>query len=830
MKILQKLTIKNLKLNKKRTIGTIIGIILSVALITAVSGMFTSLQKTLIERSIDETGYNHINLENIDNEMLNKIKNHQNIKNIDIMYLLGYAVLPVNIEEHTFINVYSTDLSTFSDLRFQVNEGRFPNSDNELIISKKMLNKAGLKLGDTIELTVGKRVTNEGYDLDDSNPYNDGLEHLEDEVTKSYKIVGIASKPYWNNSYFALTTSSKNENMKLWIALNNPKIYNETARDILNLHNLSNSEKRKITTKYNYNVNNELLRWEIFAFSDSTISMLYAVIGVVIVIIIITSVFCIRNSFAISTMEKSREYGMLASIGATKKQIKRSVIMEGVMQGIIGVPLGILAGILADAILIKVVNLLSNNSLFNTGGGLILDITLAPIIVASILGFIVIYLSSITSARKASKVSPIDNLRNAEHIKLNSKMLKTPKIISKIFKTGGVISYKNLKRSKKKYRTTVISITISIFAFISMNAFINETFKRSRDYYTDYDYNIVINSRDIQNHLSDIKNLKNINNTFVLYEYTGYIRIDDLSHVKKYNDNAEYKNGINLAPLALDDETFKKYAKKIGVDYNKVKDKGILYNMYHYYDESKNIDVEAERYSYKQGDILEGKINDTLEDIKIEIGAVTLTPPYMMEHHYYGGGYIVFNKDYNKTNLPFRIARVGINTNESDKVEEEIKKIDDNLNVTNFDSEYKEDKNMVLIISIFLYGFITVITLIGVTNIFNTITSNMELRSREFAIFKSIGMTKQEFNRMINLETIFYSSKSLLYGNILGIIGAYFIHRAFSENLSYKFILPYKAILISIIFVFIIVNIIMKYSLKKINKQNIIETIRKENI
>ena len=137
---------------------------------------------------------------------------------------------------------------------------------------------------------------------------------------------------------------------------------------------------------------------------------------------------------------------------------------------------------------------------------------------------------------------------------------------------------------------------------------------------------------------------------------------------------------------------------------------------------------------------------------------------------------------------------------------------------------------IVLVISIFLYGFITVITLIGVTNIFNTITTNMNLRSKEFANLKSIGMTKKEFNRMIRLESIFYGSKSLIIGLPLGCIISYFIYKAVGNSYVTEFVLPFKAIIISIFFVLIVVGIIMKYSLNKINKQNIIETIRNDNI
>ncbi len=101
--------------------------------------------------------------------------------------------------------------------------------------------------------------------------------------------------------------------------------------------------------------------------------------------------------------------------------------------------------------------------------------------------------------------------------------------------------------------------------------------------------------------------------------------------------------------------------------------------------------------------------------------------------------------------------------------------------------------------------FIAVITLIGVTNIFNTITSNMELRQKEFAMLKSIGMTKKEFNRMINLETIFYGTKSWIYGTILGLIGTFAMYQAFSVKIEQGVYIPITPIIISAIFVFIFV-------------------------
>ena len=190
---------------------------------------------------------------------------------------------------------------------------------------------------------------------------------------------------------------------------------------------------------------------------------------------------------------------------------------------------------------------------------------------------------------------------------------------------------------------------------------------------------------------------------------------------------------------------------------------------------------------------------------------------------------MVFNVDEFK-DIEFELNAVLINTEDTSKIMDEVEKIHSGIERTDIQESEKAEKSMILIVSIFLYGFITVITLIGITNIFNTITSNMELRQKEFAMLKSIGMTKKEFNRMIRLETLFYGTKSLIYGIASGLLATFALYKAFSIKLDSGIKIPYEPILISIIGVFVLVFIIMKYSINKINKQNTIETIRKENI
>lgn len=845
MNILNKLSIKNLKLNKKRTISTIIGIVLSVALICAVATMATSFRETLLQGAISKRGYYHIKLSDITENDIKDIKNNRDIKDIKQIQEVGYAELKTSQnKDKPYIHLYSMENSTFEFLKFKLIEGNFPKNENEIIISKHIITngKSDIKIGDTITLDVGKRISSDNIELDSSCSYNSEHEKIEDSEKHTFKVVGMIERPDYtfentgDPGYTMITTNLNRGKTEAYLSLKKPKEYKSSISELLgvNYDDLDVIEKNGGETKYKHEINSEILRWEVFAFSDSTVSMLYSVIGVVIFIIIFTSVFCIRNSFAISITEKIKMYGMLSSVGATRKQIKKNVNFEAMALGLMGIPLGILSGLFADFVLLKIVNVLLSDALVGYANGIVFKVSIIPIIISIILGFITIYLSAISSAKKAAKVSPIEQLRNSDEIKIKNKKLKTPKIIEKVFKTGGVLAYKNLKRSKKKYRTTVISIAVSVFIFITMNAFITNMFDLTGQYYEDYDYNFIVeSSKFTDEEINKIVKQESVESYHILYQPKRMYEIRDLSKIHEYGKEliTEELSGekyCGLYLVALDEASFKEYSKKIGVKFEDVKDTGILCDEYNEYDKETGA-VELKRlYKYEKGDTIVGEYNK--EELKIKVGDVSKIKPYGLERVFYDGGYLVVNKNEFK-NIDFSDdVTITIQSNNTTELQTAIEEKDSSLTIVNLEDVAKEEKSMILVTNIFLYGFIAVITLIGVTNIFNTITSNMELRQKEFAMLKSIGMTKKEFNRMINLETLFYGTKSLLYGIILGLLGTLAMYKAFSVKIDAGMYIPIKPIIISVIFVFILIFIIMRYSISKINKQNTIETIRKENI
>lgn len=858
MNILNKLTIRNLKLNKKRTIVTIIGIILATALICAVAGMFSSLQATLIASAKENNGNQHITVEGIKSDDLKYFENNRHVESMYIIENLGYAPLTGSknpYKPYMYVIAYTEE--AFDNTKITLVDGRLPQNASEIIISKSIIDNAevNIEIGDRISLDIGSRVCSDGSIMTQNNPYfvyEEGYNEIDEcnetlnyKYTKEYTVVGIMERLDYNiESYNApgytvitYTDNLSSNSYNVSLLFKDPGYY----KDFINT--LANSDDLK---DYNYTLNADLLRWEGVGLSGSNQTMLYTVAGVVIAIIIITSVFVIRNSFNISITEKTKQYGMLASIGATSKQIKKNVLYEGFILGLIGIPIGILCGILAVFILCNVVNFLMPEFIRDTT--FVFSVPILPILLSVALAVITIYLSVISAARKSSKISPIEAIRNNNEIKINPKKLKTPKVIGKIFGIGGEIAYKNLKRSRKKYRTTVISLVVSVAVFISLSSLLNYGFNLTGMYYKDLGFNMEVSiypkatdtettNDDILSAYNDILSLNNIDKYSLerrtLLEVDGKKYLSDDGFFNYYGDPKDEFNEeslVNIELVSLGDAEYERFIERIGGNKEDYQNGGILID-----DGSMYIDEHYEHfniYNVDPGDTITGTLENGT-DYSLNIVARADERPMGLENLYSSSGYIIVS-DSMMDSLDYSYNSLFINSSDTTELESDINDYLENTDyeyyLYNVEEEVNAQKSMILLISIFLYGFIIVISLIGITNIFNTITTNMNLRSREFAMLKSIGMTKREFNRMVHLESIFYGTKSLLIGIPLGLLGSFGIYKAFAVGNDFGFIVPYLAILIAVVIVFLLIGLIMHVSVKKINKQNIIETIRNENI
>ena len=933
MSIFTKLTIRNLKLNKKRTIGTIIGIMLATSLICTVAGIATTLQKSMIATTVEETGYYHIKLSDITERDIEKFKNNRDVEAVNVVTDVGYSLFDGSTNsQRPYIHLYSLDKSSFNNMSLELIDGRYPENSNEIAINEDLLSNSSkeYKIGDTITLNLGDRYEGEKYvqsgfdylhyrnegvpedvmelSLNESTTESDTIladsntnasntgentlaesknsgdalddnalkeqetsenkshdaesisnsqekanikadktttteETLKVKTTKEFKIVGIISNndlPIRRVSYlidagFTCVTNGLNDGQtEMYIALKKPYNCIESFKEMIGVDFSQRGEMNwNSNSTYNYSINYNLLNWESIELSDLA-SMIIALFIVITVIVMITSIYCIKNAFAISLTEKIRMYGMLSSVGATKKQIKKSVVQEGMILSLIGIPIGILVGTILVYILSIIVSSIIDGAI---NIKIVFNMPIVAIIIATILSFATIYLSCLSAARKARKVTPLEAIRSTNEIKIKRKKLKSPKFIKKIFGMGGVIAYKNLKRSKKKYKTTVVSIAISVFIFIATSTLITYAFEAMGGFYEDYDFNVNVStySNDGQN-LLDILNAGNFQDYTLVYKIPSdtasskTMQIEDKNILSDFGieriNNLEISSTPQIIVIGLNGKNFKEYAEKFNLNYDKIKDKIILNDYAQIFEDGRTI--KGRNLKCKEGDTISGIIDGV--NLSLEIAKITDEYPSGLYNTSYGNGLAVVNVEEYADKLKFVPENLALNVEKPADVTENINTNYEDVYAQNIEQQVKFYNAVKLLASVFAYGFIAIITLIGITNIFNTLTSNIELRQKEFAMLKSIGMTKKEFNRMVNLETIFYSVKALLYGIILGLIASFAIYKAFANSLDYGFIWPIQALIISVVFVFIIVFIIMRFAIGKINKQNIIETIRKENV
>lgn len=884
MKLLNKLTLKNLRLNKVRTAVTIIGIMLSAALITVVSGMALSGRQTMIDAQMVYGGNYDVALDIIDNSVIETARNNRNVENAFYKERLGYARTKNADGEICDYSVLAMSENTYGNcFKIDLIKGKFPTNSGETVVTKAFKTQDGkdVKIGDKITLDVGVLTDKDSNVLDEEGIHNLLQKDFNkcsiiDTVKRTYTVTGIIERPKTSELYdpsnFSMIYTVSDEKApieairtkhmnKLYIAYtpqsegdylqNTADILGFKADDMSNVISDEISPEDQQTSGINaYEFNSILLSMKGYGSNDATNTVIFSLAVIIIIIVMLASVFVIRNSFAISITEKTSMYGMLASVGATKRQIRRNVLFEGFILGLIGIPLGILLGLGVNAILITILNSVLGDML--NGAKFVFVTPTIPIICAIVLSAVTIFCSSFFIALRASRIPPLVAIRGNKDIKVkNNKPYRTSKLTKKLFGVGGEIASKSLKRSRKKYRTTVISIVVSVAMFIAVSAFMDYGMTYTEHYYGKPDYSYMVSGIDTKQ-AQTIEKMPEIENYLTVGLQYGHVSADVPVNECGENflyDNADGTKSFGAEFLEFEHDTFVQICRELELDYNKVKGGVLVYSQVtpdnsESGNSSKPMKLFGKTAPTKftvHGNDDEGnalitgklKVSSVFDKIPksadsvigegtifgqgLIIGEQGVISPQLGEHECY---ITLYANTSNHTSLTNRIESMP-STGDSESY----------ISIFDYEENVRQFNAVMLIVGIFVYGFIGVISLIGLTNIFNTISTNMQLRSKEFASLKSIGMTKKEFNRMIRLESLMYGIKSLIIGIPLGVLGVFAIFSAFSRgNVPMSFVFPWKAILISIAAVIIVVWLIMKYSISKVNKQNIIETIRNDNI
>lgn len=879
MNIIHKLTWQYMKKNKRRTIVTMIGIIISVAMMTAVTTACASFTDLYERKTIASDGRWHVIYKNVSLDGVDVIKNDANSESVTVSADMGYdAVDSKNAyKPYVFLKAYNTE--SFEGLPIKLISGRMPQNSSEILIPDHLRNNGGIewKVGDTVDLTLSDRSVKgedgQSYTLTQDNGYvgedSGSAEMLVAKAEKkSYTIVGLIERPdfepYWAPGYMILTGLDENSpktekvNVSVWQKHVDKNIYDDSKE----------LAKKAGADSENISYNTILLGLSGVNRANGFITMMYMLVILLLIIIVISSVSLIYNAFAISLTERSRQLGMLAGVGATKRQKRASVYYEGFLVGIISIPLGIASGIGGLAIAFKCISPLFEFAFSEWNQPLYVVVSWPSVIAAAAVAVITIFISTYIPARRASVISPIDGIRQNHDIKLTKKKVKTSRLTRKLFGFEGELALKNLKRNKKRYRATVVSMAVSVALFLGVSGFVHSLEISSEmlleDSYVDFK---VQGDRAYFEEISEMPGVSR--DTEMTYAYNFYVNRSDLKlsdefqkmRDKMYADaDSEYVASgdfYNVNLHSMDEESLRAFLREAGLSESVLdgENSAILLNSVtvvgpsskgrtKLFDCSENqkipllftessYDAESEDFETKDksaGELTVAAVLDIspwclpLNMNLFETENVwLLVSEKTMEN-------IVNSDDY----IPAAITSLCL---DSDNPKATMAALDDyvkqysNERGVSYYSSWKtieSNQNLLRIISVFAYGFIILMIAICTANIINTTSTGISMRRKEFAMLKSVGMTPKTFNRMIIYESLFYGVKALIFGMPAGLLFMWLFYKSTAGSIYSRFTLPWLNIILVVVMIFVITGLSMMYSVRKIRKENVIEALKGE--
>jgi putative ABC transport system permease protein len=824
----KKLTGRYLKANKKRTILTLIGIILSVALISSIGLFIKGVQDAEIEQAKSTNGSFHLAFTNTNEELVLKIINNPKVARYGF-YSEGEEITLANnmVASEIITTEEAIDLSPY-----KIKEGKMPEDEGEAAVEEWALGYLNK------DAEIGHKVK------------------LKD---KEYKITGILENSLSNQYDNKIIYLTQNKNV--------PKEKSVLLVEISSKTRLRAAidELKQLSDKDNVKENEPLLMRLGAAGKGSGMGELYLIVGIIIGIVVIATIAVIYNSFQISVVERIKEFGLLRAVGATPKQIRSIVLREATTLAFIGVPIGLLFGVVAIIAISAVFKLIGADSVL--AAKLVVDPTVMTI--SLIVGLTSIYTSALIPSIFAGRISPLVAISSRTSISKEKIKKRNHRVVQKLFGFEGAMAAKNIKRNRKRYRITVFSIVISVVLFVAFKSFMDMSFtvvdvpNGSRDiHFTAYRNGDIKNAVKIDDVV--INNLKSINSIDSVYRrYTGVYfeaavstnnEIKEVQAIESVYSritlNGVEKTHLQAAAEVYDNSAFeeaKKYIESGSIDIEKLnkEDGVILINKNTIYNRKTRKKYVGPAADIKVGDEIDLQYIDYEKDNiefgkgsmkKVKVIAILSSDPF----DFYGpqnGLKLITTEEVAKRlagedNIYMDRLDIKIKDIKDEEIaKESIEKVissNPNLRLINNIDSNRRSKSTLLMIQILMYGFVIVVSLISSVNIVNTLTTNIILRKREFAALKSIGLTQKGLKKMIVLEGLLYGVVGSIYGSIIGCGLSYLLYNGFGGLREFGWPIPWDAMAIATVAAVFIGYLSVLAPLERIKKENLMEAIREE--
>ena len=908
MNVFSKVTLESLKKNRTRTVVTIIGIMLSAAMICASTTFVSSMQNFVLRCEIYSSGDWHGAVYDAAYKDYEDIRDSGKVSSAAYAQVLGYAKIGSANEYKPYLYVLGGDAASgcFETMPVHLLLGTLPKDSTEIILPEHLTSngKVNYTLGDTVTLDVGDRTLDGkrlgqdtpvyAYDSETHTEVMSG-ERLENTEPRTYTVVGIYERPTFEDysapGYTALTAadprSADQSPIHCYFKLHKPAGVYDFMKEM------------GYTQEYRYAYNTKVLLYSGTAPFDSFLTAFYSLAAIIIALIVFGSVSLIYNAFSISVSERTRQFGLLSSVGATRKQLRRMVLFEALAVSIVGIPLGILVGIGGIGITLLLIGD-KFSSIVRADIPMRLCVSWQAVVIAAVIALVTVLISAWIPSKRATRVSAVEAIRQSMDIKVCGRPVRTSKLAYKLFGLPGVLAGKHYKCNRKKYRTTVVSLFMSIVLFVSAAAFTDYMMESAEGglasdqfdliYAAESDASAAMTPDALLELLFSEQNVTggtytkkqflqgDISREYVTAIYadrfadfgmeredrapkelsiSGYLYfVADAEFNKlleKYNlKESDYYDRDKPLGIALDrnielDRRLEKY-----VTLDTLKGDGcVIEGLYYveidgYYRKDSRIDENGNKVVLYQNrdnesDIIELPYEESFAKYTLRSEKTIEEAPFFVSR----STPVAINMIYPYSMLESVIPEAALNqfrnteyfltsSNHAASFENLATVLTENglssRQLFDYAANAETNRNVITIIRVFAYGFIVLISLIAAANVLNTISTNISLRRREFAMLKSVGMTQKGFRRMMNYECLLYGSKALLLGLPVSCGITYLIYRAVTTAYETSFHLPWAAIGIAVLSVFLVVFATMMYSMSKVKKDNPIDALKNENL
>ncbi|MEA5057887.1 MAG: ABC transporter permease [Anaerotignum propionicum] len=842
MNIFHKITMESLKKSRTRTLVTIVGVILSAAMITSVATFAVSLQNYMINGAAVKYGNWHVAIPNGDSSFLSEQREDSRVESVVALKNIGYAPLEGGLNpDKPYLFVTGWSKEALKELPMKLISGRLPENSSEVLIPAHIAANGGVNIlvGDTLSLSVGDRIKGD-QKLSQHDAYCVGEETLVSQTEKTYKVVGICQRPaieeYAAPGYTLITTGDAvpSDSFTVFITLKNP----------YQVHSYIDS----ISDEYSHILNDDVLRFMGLSGEKMITVLLYSIVGILIALVMLGSVFLIYNSFNISLNERMHQFGILMSVGATEKQLLNSVLFEGLCVGAVGIPLGILVGIPSIRFVLALVAKNFANAMYDTVP-LALVVSIPVLIGAAVISLITILISAYIPAKKAARTPVMECIRQTNEVKVEGKAIKISKFAKRFYGLEEVLALKNFKRNKRRYRSIILSLTLSVVLFVTANSFgtyLKQIGEGSAMVSENYDicfYSRDMAEGDLFQLYDEIKTVEGVTKSSyqALSTYSCVLNVSDLprTFLNEFGDLIGYDGMSETVEVKLDVQFIEN-----GVYENLLKGLGLSKTEYTGQDQNMIMAGILPLHWYTQQQpmefILPSKNGEQTKNLRATF--VKDYPDLLPSDPGEWSGYSLMiiapyevKPQFDALNNTAKPTKLGMTFQSENpgRSTAEMKKIIEGANITPFYNLYnlyeilEQNRNLSFIVNLFSVVFIAMITVIGIANVFNTISTNVKLRRRELAMLRSVGMSDKDFNKMMCFECVLYGGRTMLWGLPLSGALSYLIYKGMvigGGNIA--FIFPWKSMAISVFGVLFIVFITMLYAINKIKKENIIDALR----